>query len=152
MIQAEIVPMKIEHIDKVVEIERLCFAIPWSREAFFSEINNNSFAVYFVASVGDEIAGYGGFWKVCDEGHITNIAVRPEYQKQKIGSAILEEMIEYSRDNNVELMTLEVRAGNEAAKRLYSKFGFRKSSIRKEYYTDNNEDAIIMINENIQGV
>jgi len=97
-----------------------------------------------VAEVDNKIVGYGGFWVVVDEGHITNIAVHPEYRSKGIGSKIMEGLIELAKKNGIISMTLEVRESNIVAQHLYAKFGFRPLGRRKGYYQDNNEDAIIM--------
>ena len=88
-----------------------------------------------------------GAWKIIDEAHITNIAVLKEYRGKKIGEALLKEMINTCKDNKINSMTLEVRVSNLVAQNLYKKFGFKFSGIRKEYYSDNKEDAIIMWND-----
>jgi len=136
--------MTIEHIDDVMVVENLSFSIPWSRDALIEEINNNKFAYYFVAKYNGALVGYGGMWKVFEEGHIMNIAVHPEYRGDGIGSRILSYMIEEAKTIGIEKMTLEVRKSNNAAQGLYNKYGFVSAGIRKAYYADNGEDAIIM--------
>lgn len=91
-----------------------------------------------------KIAGYCGAWIVIDESHITNIAILPEYRGQKLGEALLRKMIEISISMGVVRMTLEVRVSNSVAISLYEKLGFQKGGIRKNYYTDNQEDAYVM--------
>jgi len=137
-------PMRKEDVEEVLEIEKLSFSTPWSKEAFISEVTKNSCAKYIVAEVDNKIVGYGGFWVVVDEGHITNIAVHPEYRSKGIGSKIMEGLIELAKKNGIISMTLEVRESNIVAQHLYAKFGFRPLGRRKGYYQDNNEDAIIM--------
>lgn len=131
-------------LDKIMEIENKAFNPPWSREAFLLELKNNLLAKYIVAEVDGEIAGYGGIWLIIDEGHITNIAVDEKYRGLGVGSKILEGLIQLCNDRNMTAMTLEVRKTNEVAKSLYKKYGFMEYGIRKGYYRDNNEDAIIM--------
>ncbi|AIS51734.1 putative ribosomal-protein-alanine acetyltransferase RimI [Thermoanaerobacter kivui] len=137
-------PMEKEDVDEVLEIERLSFSIPWSKEAFISEVTKNSCARYIVAEVDNKIVGYGGFWVVVDEGHITNIAVHPQYRSKGIGSKIMEGLIDIAKKNGISAMTLEVRESNIVAQHLYAKFGFRPLGRRKGYYLDNSEDAIVM--------
>ncbi len=140
----DIIEMTKEHIDEVMIVENLSFSVPWSREALIEEINNNKFAYYYVAKYNGALVGYGGMWKVFEEGHIMNIAVHPEYRGTGIGSRILVYMIEEAKRISIEKMTLEVRKGNTVAQALYSKYGFESAGIRKAYYADNGEDAIIM--------
>lgn len=137
-------PMRKEDVEEVLEIEKLSFSTPWSKEAFISEVTKNSCAKYIVAEVDNKIVGYGGFWVVVDEGHITNIAVHPEYRSKGIGSKIMEGLIDLAKKNGITAMTLEVRESNITAQHLYAKYGFRQLGRRKRYYQDNNEDAIIM--------
>lgn len=136
--------MSLEHLDDIMILENLCFKIPWSKNSFIQELTQNNSAIYLVAVDTERAVGYGGMWKVLDEGQITNIAVHPEYQRKGIGSSILEEMINAAKDSKIQNMTLEVRESNRAAKALYKKFGFVEEGIRKAYYADNGENAIIM--------
>ncbi len=136
--------MKTEDIEQVLNVEKQSFTLPWSREAFFNELNHNEYAVYMVIEDEGKIAGYCGAWIVIDESHITNIAILPEYRGQKLGEALLRKMIEISISMGVIRMTLEVRVSNAVAISLYEKLGFQKGGIRKRYYTDNQEDAYVM--------
>jgi ribosomal-protein-alanine N-acetyltransferase len=140
----KIVPMTLDHIDDIMIVENLSFSIPWSKNAFVEEITKNSFAFYYTGMFGGKAVGYGGMWQVFDEGHITNIAVHPEFRKIGIASSILKYMIGESIKKGVKRMTLEVRSSNVSALRLYQKYGFINEGIRKSYYADNGEDAIIM--------
>jgi ribosomal-protein-alanine N-acetyltransferase len=90
-----------EHVDDVLVVENLSFRIPWSRNAFLEEITNNKFARYIIAVVGDRVVGYAGMWKVFDEGHITNIAVHPDFRGNGIGSNLLEKLVEIARNEEV---------------------------------------------------
>lgn len=128
---------------KLAELDKRCFAIPWSQKAFSDEVNNK-IAHYFIARDGERIVGYAGFWKVCGEGDITNIAVDATYRRKHIGSRLIEEMIKSAYEMRLELLTLEVRRSNKAAQGLYEKYGFEVLGERKGYYSDNREDAIIM--------
>lgn len=136
--------MKVSEIDQVVKIERLSFPTPWSPQAFYSELTENLCACYVVAKAGMRVVGYAGMWVLIDEAHITNIAVHPDYRRQGIGERLLRELVLRARNRGARRMTLEVRPSNEGAQRLYAKFGFKPKGIRKGYYTDNREDAIIM--------
>lgn len=131
-------------IDGVLRIEKLSFATPWSREAFVIEMTTNKLAKYIVAEKDGSIVGYAGLWFIIDEGHITNIAVDPQYRGQGIGALLVEELINISEKKGITNLTLEVRVSNTAAKSLYKKYGFQDCGIRPGYYADTKEDAIIM--------
>jgi ribosomal-protein-alanine N-acetyltransferase len=131
-------------IDNIYSIEKLCFKTPWSRGSFYDEIVRNDKAYYLSAFFDEVQVGYAGVWIILDEAHITNIAVHPDYRRKGIGSALLEGIIDVAKRNFVRGMTLEVRAGNEAAIQIYKQYGFYETGVRKKYYTDNNEDALIM--------
>lgn len=141
--------MSMEDIDDVMVVENLSFPVPWSREAFIGEISGNAFAVYIAAKCEGKVVGYAGMWKIFDEGHITNIAVHPEYRRNGIGARLVEQLIASARERGIKRMTLEVRKSNIAARNLYEKFGFTAAGIRKEYYSDTREDAVIMWKEDI---
>lgn len=145
-------PMTAADIDRVLEIEKLCFPTPWSMEAFRIEIEENRCARYFVAVYQEEIVGYGGMWVIIDEAHITNIAVHPRFRGQGIGEAIMRSLIEEAVSLGAVRMTLEVRISNKIAQKLYEKLGFQGVGIRKHYYSNNNEDALIMWNDNISDI
>ncbi len=140
----EVIRASIDHVDEIVSIENICFTIPWSRQAFINEISKNDFARYFVALCDKKVVGYAGIWIVCEEGHITNIAVHPDYRHKGIASRLMAELIDTARSEGVADLTLEVRRGNADAIKLYEKFGFKVEGIRKGYYPDNGEDALIM--------
>ncbi len=140
----EIRKMTLEDIDKVLFIERQSFTTPWSKEAMEREIKSNELARYIVAVKDNEVVGYGGFWLIVDEGHITNIAVDEEYRGLGIGNILVEGLIDFGYEANCEAMTLEVRESNVVAQNLYEKYGFVAVGIRPKYYTDDDENAIIM--------
>ncbi len=140
----EIKQMTTDHIDGVMVVENLSFKIPWSRQAFVDEITTNNMAMYFVALCNGQVIGYGGMWKIFDEGHITNIAVHPEFRRCGAASVIIEKILEVSGEKGVKSLTLEVRKSNIAAQNLYQKYGFKPEGIRKGYYSDTGEDALIM--------
>lgn len=136
--------MTIDDLEYVLEIEENSFSIPWSRESLVSEITKNELAKYIVARSDNVIVGYAGIWKILDEGHITNIAVCPEQRRKKIGSKMVEGLINLANDLGINSLTLEVRESNISAQNLYEKFGFEVCGMRKKYYSDNDEDALIM--------
>jgi ribosomal-protein-alanine N-acetyltransferase len=135
--------MKLEDIDGVYTVEKSCFPDPWSKESFKKEVQNK-LAKYLVAQIEDKVVGYVGAWFVVDEAHITNVAVSPQYRGQKIGDKIVKSLIDECQDNKMKAMTLEVRVSNIVAQNLYKKYGFKLAGVRKEYYSDNKEDALIM--------
>ncbi len=131
-----------KYVEGVHEIEKACFTTHWSINSFRGELENPN-AHYFVAIIDDKVVGYGGMWYIINEAHITNIAVDPNYQKKGVASEILKAIIKKSHELEIIGVTLEVRESNEAALKLYEKFGFENEGIRKNYY-ENNENAIIM--------
>lgn len=136
--------MTVEDLDDVLEVEVNSFATPWSRDAFFNELTKNQFAHYLIAEVDQKVVGYCGVWIIVDEAHITNIALLPDYRGLKLGEALLGRIIELARELGALRITLEVRVSNERAQNLYRKFGFEDGALRKQYYTDNMEDAVVM--------
>ena len=138
--------MKVDDIDGVFEVEKNCFEDYWSKDSFKKELSNN-LAKYLVAKVDKKVVGYVGIWFVVDGGHITNVAVHEDYRGKKVGDQLIKELVQVCKDSNIVSMTLEVRASNTVAQNLYRKYGFRMAGIRKEYYSNNKEDAIIMWND-----
>lgn len=136
--------MKEEDIDQVLEVEHASFTLPWSRDAFYNELHNNKFAVYIVLEYEKRIIGYCGVWIVIDEAHVTNVAILPEYRGQKLGDAMMHMLMSVAREIGARSMTLEVRVSNYVAQSLYRKMGFQNGGIRKNYYSDNLEDALVM--------
>ncbi len=137
-----------DDIDAIVEIENEVFSTPWSRESFITEIRENLLAKYIVAEVDKKAVGYGGIWLILTEGHITNIAVKERYRGLGIGEQLLNGLITYCMSKGINSMTLEVRKSNTIAQNLYKKYGFIDYGVRPRYYSDNNEDAIIMWRKN----
>jgi len=125
------------------ELENRVFSVPWSKNMLFEELENEN-AIYLVATLDLKIVGYAGAWKIFDEGHITNVAVDPVFQRKGIGKILLSALLESLTINSITKATLEVRRGNVPAIKLYQLFGFQIEGIRKGYYSDNHEDALIM--------
>lgn len=134
--ERDVVPM--------AELDIVCFSEPWSEDSFKSEIMENERAFYIVGEVDEKLVGYAGLWAIMDEGHITNVAVSPEHRRLGIGRAIVKTLIEVAEENGLNSFTLEVRESNLSAQALYSEFGFVSSGVRKGYYLDNCENAVIM--------
>ncbi|MFD0588877.1 ribosomal protein S18-alanine N-acetyltransferase [Paenibacillus sp. GCM10027627] len=137
-------PMVKEDIPYIIAIEQEAFTSPWSEEAFHNELNNNMFARYYVMEGNGELLGYGGMWIIMDEAHITNIAIRADARGKGLGNRLLEQLQHKALHFGAAKMTLEVRASNTIAQSLYLKYGFEPSGIRPRYYSDNEEDALIM--------
>lgn len=137
-------PMRVFDIDDIYKVEIESFSLPWSKSSFYNEVENNHFAHYLVAESKGKAIGYCGMWLIMDEAHITNVAVSSKYRGKKIGRKLLENMMLWARNMGALRMTLEVRRSNEVAQTLYRKLGFEVTGIRPKYYTDNQEDALIM--------
>ncbi len=136
--------MTMADVDGVAAVEAATFPTPWSREAFVSEMKNVA-ARYLVAEKDGRIIGYAGAWIIIDESHITNIAVLKEERGQGIGRRLTEGLMQYLSNLGAAYATLEVRKSNEVAQNLYVSLGFIKLGVRKRYYEDNGEDALIMV-------
>jgi [ribosomal protein S18]-alanine N-acetyltransferase len=136
-------PMRKTDIQEVARIERRSYPTPWHENAYHTEIGNRS-ACYLVARIVGEIVGYGGMWVIMDEAHITTLAVAPEHRGKKIGERILQALIDEAYLMGATRASLEVRERNVVAQSLYRKYGFREAAIRKNYYSDNNENAVVM--------
>lgn len=136
--------MEIADIDSILEIEHLSFAVPWTRESFYNELTINHFAKYVVLEMDGKIIGYCGVWIAYEHANITNIAILPDFRGQKLGEKLLRYIVSLAKDMNAEAVSLEVRQSNDIAKNLYTKLGFKPGGVRKNYYTDNGEDALVM--------
>ncbi|MDQ0157721.1 ribosomal protein S18-alanine N-acetyltransferase [Robertmurraya andreesenii] len=136
--------MNEKDIDQILEIEHASFTTPWSRESFENELRKNQYAHYTVLEDEEGVFGYCGMWIIIDEAHITNIALLPKYRGKKLGEALLKKVMEIARGKGAKTMTLEVRISNDIAQSLYRKLGFQNGGIRKNYYTDDHEDALVM--------
>lgn len=143
--QINVAPMKLEDLNDVLEIEVLAFSTPWSRSSFLYELLENERAFYLIAkNEFGKVMGYVGMWIVFDEGHITNLATHPRYRRQGVAHKLMNELIAACKGNGVRYLTLEVRRTNCEAQELYHKLGFVHMGVRRKYYLDNNEDALIM--------
>ncbi len=140
----EIVPMRRRHLKAVVAIEQQVFPTPWSLSLYLSELAMGSTRAYYVALVGGEVVGYAGLMVAVGEGHVTTIGVSPRFQRQGIGRRLLLRLATTARERGADDLTLEVRVSNTGAQALYHEFGFAPAGIRKNYYAEVNEDAIVM--------
>ena len=146
----KIEPMQKDYLDEVMVVEEKAYGPHhWSKESFFNELNSELAKYYCAFNEKGELTGYAGCWQILEEAHITNIAVSPDYRRQHIGEALLTTIIESSRKAMVKYITLEVRVSNAPAIALYEKYGFKSLGVRKGYYQNNDEDALIMWTENI---
>ncbi|MFC4075297.1 ribosomal protein S18-alanine N-acetyltransferase [Salinithrix halophila] len=137
-------PMTLGDIPAVLQVEQASFTTPWTRQAFYNELAYNQFAQYMVVEKEGRVIGYCGMWLILNEAHITNIAIHPDYRGRGIGEMMIDGMMALAREAGADSMTLEVRVSNAIAQQLYRKKGFEMTGIRPRYYTDNQEDAMIM--------
>ncbi|HWQ41191.1 MAG TPA: ribosomal protein S18-alanine N-acetyltransferase [Desulfosporosinus sp.] len=145
-------PMLISDLEVILEIERASFSTPWSLESFKAELKDNEYARYLCLELDDLVIGYMGLWFILDEGHITNIAIAPNYRGQHWGEYLVRYVMEKMVGQGMERMTLEVRVSNSPALSLYKRLGFTIAGVRKGYYADTGEDAIIMWAELVREV
>lgn len=138
-----IFPLTREDIDPIMEIEAEANGSPWVRASFEQEIGHPP-SEFIVAKADGAVVGYAGAWIVADECHITTVAVCAERRRQGIGRKLMVELLKRCRDRGAVCATLEVRAGNPAAIAMYENLGFVSAGLRKAYYPNNREDAVIM--------
>src|SRR6266496_1202435 len=143
-VELEITRMRRRHLKGIMAIERQVYPRPWSPNLFLSEMSELRNRSYLVAKMGRETVGYGGIMCYGEEAHVTTIAVDPEYHRRKIGTRILYELIEEAIKMGARAVSLEVRVSNWGAQRLYGRFGFRPVGVRKNYYQETGEDALVM--------
>src|SRR5271165_5254978 len=140
----EVEPMRRRDLKNVIAIEKRIFPSPWSIGLYMSEIAQPSTRAYYVATVGSELVGYAGMMVVVGEAHVTNIGVAPEWQRHGVGRRLLLQLAREARRRSAQHMTLEVRVSNAGAQALYHEFGFVPAGVRKNYYAEVHEDAIVM--------
>ena len=138
-------------IPAVVEIESVSFATTWPANAFANELNENKLAHYYIGRLNGEIVAYGGIWVILEDSHITTIAVHPAYRGRRFGEQLLVHLLDEAIARGASWITLEVRESNEIAQALYRKYGFTNVSTRRAYYSDNNENAVVMWAGNLRG-
>jgi ribosomal-protein-alanine N-acetyltransferase len=137
--------MALEHLDRVIELEETLFPEgPWTREMFRQELEDLAMSRPSVALIGDDVVGYMATWFLREEVHLLNIGVAKQHQRKGYARRMVEHLIAQARVGNRELITLEVRAGNDAARRLYATFGFIEVTLRRGYY-ESGEDAVVMV-------
>ena len=139
-------PMIVEDLEQVVEIEKASMPSPWSKELFEEELKRDR-ARFFVGVIDGQVAGYMGYWEAPQEAHIINLAISPQFRQKGLGFQMLEYCLRFAYNQGARLATLEVRESNGAAQRLYEKMNFRTVAIRKKYYSDNQENAVVMLKD-----
>jgi ribosomal-protein-alanine N-acetyltransferase len=144
-----VVPMRRRHLRAVLRIEAETHPRPWSLSLFMSEMALRSSRAYYVARVDGLVVGYVGLMMNGDEGHITTIAVDPNWHRRKIGSRLLLVAAREAIRRGAHALTLEVRMSNTGAQEMYRAFGFRPAGVRRNYYAETNEDALIMWAEDV---
>jgi ribosomal-protein-alanine N-acetyltransferase len=144
-------PMAVQDLTRVREIERQSFAVPWPKDAYRAELEENQVACYIVArDEAADVVGFAGMWVIFDEAHVTTIAVDPRRRGERIGERLMLALIDLAVTRGARWMTLEVRPSNAPALAMYRKFGFRDVAVRKRYYSDNGEDAAVMWSGNLR--
>ena len=138
--------MKAADVAAVAELEKICFSDPWSERSVASELNN-PLSYWLVAMEDDRLAGYVGSQTVCGETDMMNIAVHPDFRRCGIAQMLVGALVEALQEQGSHCLTLEVRASNEAAQRLYEKMDFSQIGLRKNYYRNPREDALILRKE-----
>src|SRR5699024_11000282 len=137
--------MQVTDLDEVSAIDHASFPTPWTKQTYEHEITNNEYATYFLVETEDgDIVGYVGLWLILEDAQITNIAIHPKYRGYKIGEKLFGFALQYAIGEGAKRLSLEVRVSNIVAQKLYRKFGLVPGGIRKGYYPDNGEDAIVM--------
>jgi ribosomal-protein-alanine N-acetyltransferase len=137
-------PMRRRHLRGVLRIEQQVYPRPWSMGLFMSELGIRGSRIYVVARVGTTLVGYGGLMLIAEDGHVTTLAVDPAWHRHKLGTRLLHTLATTAIRRGAKNLTLEVRASNQPAQNLYRAFGFAPAGIRKGYYVETKEDAIIM--------
>ena len=142
----EVVKMSAEHVHQVAELEKICFADPWSEKSVAYELTN-PLSFWRVATDGERVAGYIGSQTVMGESDMMNVAVHPDYRRRGIAQRLVNALVEALVAGESHCLTLEVRDSNESARALYAKLGFRQVGLRKNYYRNPKEDALILRKE-----
>jgi len=148
-LDVRILAMRRRHLRSVLRIEARAYPVPWSMSLFLSELALRSTRAYYVAYVGRQLVGYAGLMMTLDDGHITTIAVDPPWHRHKVGSRLLLAITKEALRRGATSLTLEVRLHNKGAQNLYRKFGFRPVGVRKNYYAETKEDALVMWAEDV---
>jgi ribosomal-protein-alanine N-acetyltransferase len=146
-LDVRLVPLRRRHLRSVLRIEAQVYPRPWSLGLFMSELNlrdRGSSRHYVAARIGNSVVGYGGLMFTADEAHVTTIAVDPSWHRHQVGTRLLINLARASIARGARHLTLEVRVSNAGAQAMYRRFGFETAGVRKNYYAETNEDALIM--------
>ncbi len=143
-ITVHLTPMRRRHLRGVLRIEEQVYPRPWSHTLFLSELALRSTRWYVVAKVGRDVVGYAGLMLSTEDGHVTTIAVDPKWHRHQIGTRLLLALAREALARDARNLTLEVRLSNKGAQFLYRRFGFAPVGVRKDYYPETNEDALVM--------
>jgi [ribosomal protein S18]-alanine N-acetyltransferase len=148
--RVEVTRMRRRHLRGVMAIERQVYTRPWSPNLFLAEMTEPNNRRYLVARIDKDVVGYGGLICYGEEAHVTNIAVDPAHHRRKVASRLLYELIVNAAEMGAQAVSLEVRVSNWGAQRLYGRFGFHPVGIRRNYYQELNEDALIMWTDDVR--
>jgi ribosomal-protein-alanine N-acetyltransferase len=148
--RVEVTPMRRRHLRGVMAIERQVYTRPWSPNLFLAEMSEPNNRRYLVAKVERDIVGYAGLICYGEEAHITNVAVDPTHHRRKVATRLLYELVVNAIEMGAQAVSLEVRVSNWGAQRLYGRFGFHPVGIRRNYYQELNEDALIMWTDDVR--
>jgi ribosomal-protein-alanine N-acetyltransferase len=139
-----VAPMRRWHLPEVHAIDVLVYPRPWSPSLWRHELTLGDSRFYVVADVAGSVVGHAGLMHVADEGHVTTVAVHPTWHGRQVATRLVLELCRHARRTATPALTLEVRVGNERAVSLYRRFGFAPAGVRKNYYAETNEDALVM--------
>ena len=144
--------MRAGDVERVAEVERESFSPAWPATAFERELRQNATARYIVLETedGGEILGFAGLWLMVDEAHVVTVAVDPRFRGRGYGRLLVHGLVEVAREHQMAVATLECRVSNVAARTLYRRYGFYEVGMRRRYYSDNREDAVIMTTEDLR--
>ena len=145
----ELTRMRRRHLRKVLSIESRVYPRPWSASLFLAELSQRNSRTYLVARHDGDVVGYSGMMLMGREAHVTNIAVDPDFHGRKVGTRLLLALVTEAIARGAEEVSLEVRVSNVVAQRMYEKFGFSAAGIRRGYYIETHEDALLMVAKGI---
>ncbi len=150
MITVKILKITSKDVDEVFKIEEIIHPNHhWSKESFYNEVANKLAAYYCVKDEKDKMLAFIGIWHIFEEAHITTLGVHPDFRRLQLAQVLLIQTLKFCYKNMIKYITLEVRESNMAAISLYEKFLFESIGVRKNYYQDNSENALIMFTQNI---
>ena len=137
-------------LDAVLEIERASFVNPWTREMYLAELDNRGVSYcYVIRDISQQVIGFCSFWRVLDELHINNVAIAPAHRGVGAGTALLSAVLREGARLGAQRASLEVRRSNDAARRLYERLGFSVAGVRRAYYSNPVEDALVLWREHL---